>query len=238
MTAQSTRRKARWSTVDAIQQLILENDLRPGEPLPTETELCEELGVSRSSVREAIRTLSTLDIVEVRHGHGTYVGRLTLAPLVSGLVFRSQLNADGTFRTLREVLDMRLALDLGTADELVQIHQGRDDAELFTLVDRMREQSARGESFADADRAFHDGLALELDNGLARELGGAFWAVHAQAVPLLGIPPDADIQATVEAHGAMLEALQAGDVEAYRAAVVEHYRPLQRALQQASTAGS
>src|SRR5688572_20396388 len=80
------------STAQQVKAYILRNHLRPGDLLPTETELCDTLGVSRSSVREAIRRLATLDIVEVRHGYGTFVGNLTLAPLVEGLVFRGTLS--------------------------------------------------------------------------------------------------------------------------------------------------
>ncbi|RIK12953.1 MAG: GntR family transcriptional regulator, partial [Acidobacteria bacterium] len=124
------RRKARWSTVDEIKDYIREHGLQPGDPLPTESELCEELGVSRSSVREAMRTLSSLDIVEVRHGHGSFVGGLSMSPLVSGLVFRGSLNRDGTFRTLREVVQVRIALDLGVAEELVATYRGTTNEHL------------------------------------------------------------------------------------------------------------
>src|SRR5690606_5735 len=90
-SADATRSKSRMrrnTTAEQIKRLILITGLRPGDPIPTETELCQELGVSRSSVREAIRTLATLDIVEVRHGSGTVVGQMSLAPLVETLVFR------------------------------------------------------------------------------------------------------------------------------------------------------
>ena len=76
-TTSRASRMRRSTTADQIKQLILTRGLRPGDPLPTEAELCDILEVSRSSVREAIRTLSTLDIVDVRHGHGTYVGAMS-----------------------------------------------------------------------------------------------------------------------------------------------------------------
>ncbi len=219
-------RKAQWSTVEAIKGVILDRRLGPGDPLPTEAELCATLGVSRSSVREAMRTLASLDIVEVRHGRGTFVGRLSLSPLVSGLVFRSLLNAGGGFTSLREVVDFRIALDLGIAEELVELHRGRQHPELEELVEGMRQRTARGESFAEEDQAFHTGLLAEIDNTLVRQLVGALWEVHTEVVPLLGIPQAEEIEHTVEAHAHMLTALEDGDIEAYREAVAEHYRPL------------
>lgn len=219
-------RKAQWSTVEAIKGVILEKGLAPGDPLPTEADLCETLGVSRSSVREAMRTLASLDIVEVRHGRGTFVGRLSLSPLVSGLVFRSLLNPGGQFTSLRDVVDFRIALDLGIAEELVELHRGRQHPELEELVEGMRQRTARGETFAEEDGAFHAGLLADIDNALVRQLVGALWEVHTDVVPRLGIPQAEDIEHTVEAHAHMLSALEAGDLEAYREAVVEHYRPL------------
>src|SRR6218665_135056 len=111
-TTSRASRMRRSTTADQIKQLILTRDLKPGDPLPTEAELCETLDVSRSSVREAIRSLSTLDIVDVRHGHGTYGGEMSLDPMVETLVFRGILSPDGSLRALREVVEVRLALDL------------------------------------------------------------------------------------------------------------------------------
>lgn len=229
----ASRQQTSWSTAEAIKGYIRDHSLGPGQLLPTENELCEVLGVSRSSVREAIRTLASLDIVKVRHGHGTYVGDLSLAPLVSGLVFRGALNQDGTFRTLREVLQVRIALDLGVAAELSRAYRGTHNEELRGLVEVMRERSRAGESFAQQDGEFHRQLLSPLDNTLVRQLVSAFWEVHTNVVPLLGIPTSAEIATTVEAHDEMLSALEAGDAEAYERAVVRHYAPLQKAIEQA-----
>ena len=56
-----------------VKQFILENDLKGGDPLPSETHLVKDLGVGRSSVREAVKSLQSLGIVEVRHGDGLYL---------------------------------------------------------------------------------------------------------------------------------------------------------------------
>lgn len=235
MTTNGRKRQTGWTTVEAIKEYIRDHGLEPGSLLPTEGELCEELGVSRSSVREAIRTLVSLDIVDVRHGHGTYVGSLSLAPLVSGLVFRGSLNQDGTFATLREVLQLRIALDLGVADELAAAYRGTTNTELHALVDQMRTLNDVGSPFVEADGEFHRQLLQPLDNTIVRQLVAAFWEVHTQVVPMLGIPTAADMHRTVEAHEHMISALEQGDVQGYRDAVIEHYQPLQRQLDLAGT---
>ncbi|TXK08982.1 FadR family transcriptional regulator [Microbacterium saccharophilum] len=224
----------RSTTADEIKKLILTRDLKPGDPLPTEAELCETLNVSRSSVREAIRTLSTLDIVDVRHGHGTYVGAMSLDPMVQALVFRGVLSPDGTLNALREVVEVRLALDLALAETIVNGAVGEDAAELSALVDEMVDKASRGEVFLEADRAFHTKLFSVTGNRLAVQLVGAFWDVHTAVVPQLGIAMPEDIQHTAEAHGDMLASALRGDVEGYRQAVIEHYRPLQRSISAAT----
>lgn len=223
-------KRAGGSVVAQIQDLILADGLVPGDPMPTEGTLCEQLGISRSSVREAMRTLASLDIVEVRHGHGTFVGQLSLSPLVDGLLFRARLNDGNDLRALREVVEVRIALDLSVAEQLVEHYRDTTNPELTGLVDEMRRLASQGEAFATVDAAFHNALLAPLPNGLLRQLAQAFWEIHTVAVPLLGIAPAERIIDTVNAHQAMLNALQTGDVEAYRQAVLAHYRPLEGVL--------
>lgn len=223
-------RMRRNTTADQIKQLILRENLRPGDALPTEAELCDTLDVSRSSVREAIRTLSTLDIVDVRHGHGTYVGGMSLDPMVEALVFRGVLSPEGSLHALREVVEVRLGLDLAMAETVVTATRRQDATALRALVDDMVEKAERGETFLDADRAFHTTLFAAMGNRLAEQLVGAFWDVHTAVLPQLGLALPADLRQTAHAHGSMLDAALSGDVDAYRRAVIEHYQPLQRAL--------
>ncbi|MGO1225470.1 FadR/GntR family transcriptional regulator [Brachybacterium sp. AOP42-C2-15] len=226
------------SAVERIQDLILVEGLVPGDPMPTESALCERLEISRSSVREAMRTLASLDIVEVRHGHGTFVGQLSLSPLVDGLLFRARLDDGNDLRALREVVELRIALDLSVADQLVASYQDTTNPELEGLVEQMRDLASAGRPFPEADAAFHTALFSHLDNGLLRQLAQAFWEIHTVAVPLLELPPAEDILDTVNAHQAMLTALETGDADAYRQAVHAHYLPLGRVLDAAAKAQS
>ncbi|WP_240516266.1 FadR/GntR family transcriptional regulator [Brevibacterium aurantiacum] len=218
------------TTSDRIKDLILSDGLRPGDLLPTEGELCERLGVSRSNVREAIRKLSTLDIVDVRHGHGTYVGEMSLDALVEALVFRGVLSPGDDLRALRDVVEVRQALDFGMSEAIVKGLQGTTNPELSALVDDMVAMAKEGRSFPQQDRAFHTGLLSALDNSLVGQLVAAFWDVHTAVLPRLNVAVAADLEQTAKAHGEMLEAAQDGDVEAFHAAITVHYDPIARAL--------
>ncbi|MDO5644563.1 MAG: GntR family transcriptional regulator [Dermabacter sp.] len=224
------RRASGSATVNAIKQYIVENRLRPGDALPTETALQEILGVSRSSVREALRTLQSLDIVAIEHGRGMRVGSLSFSPMIEAVLFRARLNAEDDFRALREVVEVRTALDLALTDELIRHYRGSLQPGLRSHVERMRSHVAAGETFAQCDQSFHSELLSVTSNQMLRQLGLAFWEVHTIAVPALGLPQAQDISDTVDAHEAMVDALVAGDAEGYREAVFAHYRPLRRLL--------
>ncbi|KHS52787.1 FadR/GntR family transcriptional regulator [Brevibacterium linens] len=230
--AETTETGRKVTTSDRIKDLILSDGLRPGDLLPTEGELCTRLGVSRSNVREAIRKLSTLDIVDVRHGHGTYVGEMTLDALVEALVFRGVLSPGDDLDALRDVVEVRKALDHGMSEQIVDALKGTENSELKALVDEMTALAAAGKTFPQQDRAFHTGLLAKLGNSLVGQLVAAFWDVHTAVLPKLNVAVASDLEQTAQAHGLMLEAAESGDAEAFRAAITAHYEPIMRALEQ------
>ena len=230
--AETTEPGRKVTTSDRIKDLILSDGLRPGDLLPTEGELCSRLGVSRSNVREAIRKLSTLDIVDVRHGHGTYVGEMTLDALVEALVFRGVLSPGDDLDALRDVVEVRKALDHGMSEQIVDALKGTENSELKALVDEMTALAAAGKTFPQQYRAFHTGLLAKLGNSLVGQLVAAFWDVHTAVLPKLNVAVASDLEQTAQAHGLMLEAAESGDAEAFRAAITAHYEPIMRALEQ------
>lgn len=227
---QDRRRDGAQATASAIKDLILSRGLHPGDPMPTEAELVDELGVSRSSVREAVRTLVALDILEVRHGTGTFVGQLSLRPLVEGMVFRGVLLPGDDLATLREVVEVRRSLDQSLAPQIIEHIAGRPDAALRACVDEINARSAQGQLFEEADRRFHLLLAERLGNLLYGQLVAAFWDIHQTIAPRLGVITPRDLADTAAAHEEMLDAAEAGDLMRYLRAVTEHYAPLLRVI--------
>src|SRR5699024_12251417 len=100
-------------------------------------------------------------------------------------------------------------------------------------VDAVATKAQAGESFAHQDRRFHLLLMERVDNRLFGELVESFWKIQTNVQPHLGVAPGADIIETARAHGTMLEAARKGDAAAYRQAVLDHYAPLQRAVERA-----
>lgn len=217
-------------TIDAIKELILQQGLTPGDAMPTEAQLADELGVSRANLREAIRTLATLDIIEVHHGTGMFVGPMSLRPLVEGLAFKGVVLPGRDFETLRQVVEVRRALDLAIAPTVVEQLRGTRHTELDELCSAMAAHSAKGETFGVEDRCFHLTVASMVGNELYGQLVAAFWDVYTLVAPRLGVATPRDLADTVRAHREMVDAATDGDLEGYRAAVEAHYAPLLRVL--------
>lgn len=115
--------------VDELRAYIGRNELAPGQKLPPERVFLEQLGVSRSSLREAVRVLSTLGIVDVRHGDGMYVGRGIEAGDASALFDASEENA------LRNLVETRLGVELAAVTAATLRASDEDLDALEALID-------------------------------------------------------------------------------------------------------
>lgn len=220
---------------ELIKEFILVNRLSPGDPMPTEADLAEQLGVGRSSIREAIKVLIALDIVQVRHGHGTFVGDLSLGAMVQSLAFRGLLNARGDQHMLTELVDIRQLLESALADRLVGGVDERHVLRLRRLAATMQEKAAAGVEFMPEDREFHECLMECTGNNLLVQLTAAFWDVLAISQSSLG--QVTGLRESADAHVAIVQALEAGDEDAFRSAIEAHYAPVRQRMARESGPG-
>ncbi|MFJ8590489.1 FadR/GntR family transcriptional regulator [Streptomyces sp. NPDC093598] len=210
-----------------VVQLILDRRLTAGAPLPTEAELMEALGVSRNSVREALKALQALDIVEIRHGYGTYVGQASLAPLVDGLTFRTLARHDDDTGALAEILQVREVLEEGLIRRVATTATEAELDQLEDVVSRMEAARGTGRSFPELDREFHEILYASLGNALVSQLLAAFWTVFRRVSGARGRPDDPAPEITVRRHRDIVTALRARDVEGAQRAMAVHFRGIE-----------
>ncbi|MFD0552835.1 FadR/GntR family transcriptional regulator [Streptomyces rectiviolaceus] len=211
----------------SVMQLILDRRLRPGALLPTEAELMEELGVSRNSVREALKALQALDIVEIRHGYGTYVGQASLTPLADGLTFRTLVQLADDTHALAEILQVREVLEEGLVRRVAVLLTDEELCQLEALVRKMEEAADTGAAFPELDREFHETLYRSLGNELVPQLLGAFWNVFNRVAGVRGWARDPAPDVTVRRHRDIVTALRARDVERAQRAMADHFRGIE-----------
>lgn len=220
--AMTVRDRRKNGVQERIKELILERGLSAGDPMPTETDLMELLGVSRNSVREALKALQAVGIVEIRHGFGTYVGRMSLGALVDELSFHGRLSQASGARSITELVAVREALEAGLIGRVVETADDADLADLRAVADHMAVEAARGEVSPLTDRQFHETLYRPLGNDLMLRLLAAFWDAYDRLAA--DLPPIGESAEDVAAqHREVYEAVAARDAERARRALTVHF---------------
>ncbi|WP_433086965.1 FadR/GntR family transcriptional regulator [Dactylosporangium sp. CA-052675] len=214
MTAEFTpvhRSSAAAEAVRLIQEMIVDGRLVPGQRLPAERELSEMLRISRPTLRETIRSLVSLNILESRHGSGTYVAALDTAALLEPLEFVMSLSG----RTLDELFEARLLIE----PALAALAASRADA---------GQVAAMRAALAEPDRVSAD---MALHRLIAEAAGNALLATMLQTLSALGRASRAVtatrpgvLRRTAAEHAAIVEAIDRRDPDAARAAMAEHLR--------------
>ena len=217
------------SVQEAIRSYVLTSGLKPGDLLPPETELAKRLGVSRNSVREAVKVLESTGVVEARRGAGLFVGDFSFGPLLHNLPYGLMQD----LRQLSELLDIRLVLETGLIAEAVDTLTDEKLDALKDLLGEMRLRAERGESFPEEDRAFHRLLFSGLDNKMLLELLDVFWFAFRTASEQIDIK-DPDPVKTYRDHALIVDAVEARDVEGARRALRDsHYAGIRKRLDEA-----
>ncbi len=206
-------------TVERLLQAIRLGVVAPGQKLPAERELAVQLGISRVTLREAIRALQDAGYLAVRRGRygGAFV---TYVPPVPGATDLRQVVADMGAADLADALTFRMAVECGaaqvlaatelTAEQRATLHRGLSDLDEASLADYRR-----------LDTAFHLSIAELTGSGLlAAAVADARLRVSdlLDAIPMLQV----NLDHSAAQHRAMVTAILAGDPDAARRAVAEH----------------
>jgi DNA-binding FadR family transcriptional regulator len=206
--------------IDRIRQLIHSGELMAGARLPSERDLCTQFGVSRVTVREALRVLESSGLVEIRVGArgGAFVTAPSSERIGAGITDLLALSG----LTAVEVTEARQLMDLGIVPLACERATAEDIEELFALCTEAEEAKASGELSLEPSADFHIRLAQATHNGAIAMIVQSFREPilmslerAREAAPLMGTKGD-------EEHRALVEAIRDRDTDGARRIMATH----------------
>jgi GntR family transcriptional repressor for pyruvate dehydrogenase complex len=204
--------------IEKLREMIVSGRLKPGDRLPREADLATSLGLSRSSLREAVRALSLVRILDVRQGDGTYVSSLAADSLLDALSFIVEFHHDASVLELLEV--RRILEPAASARAAVRI----DDASLASLeeiLDRSTPDSAV-EELVRNDVEFHRAIAVASGNTVLASLIESLSGPTQRARVWRGITQEGALARTLAEHRSIFGAIRAHDPELARTWATVH----------------
>ena len=204
--------------IDQIKQLIIDGEFSPGSRLPKEQELAQRLGLSRNSLREAVRALTLIGVLEPRVGDGTYITSLEPELLLAGMGFVSDLLRGEKLVELQQV--RRILEPVATAMAATRL--GEDDyVALEACLERM-DSAETTQAFIAADEEFHRIIVTASGNSTLASLIQNLSGGTLRARLWVAATEQGAIETTRQRHRDILEALREGDAELARAADLIH----------------
>jgi DNA-binding FadR family transcriptional regulator len=222
----STRIPAYKMAALEIRKFIEKNGLTVGDPLPPEAALAQQLGISRPSLREGVKALESVGVLEARHGEGVFVTNFSFDSIVENLPY--SMLADNA--QLTQLLEVRTALEVGMIPKIVAIIPQTDIDALRALALRMKELADGGKSFAEEDRQFHAQLFACLANPFLNRLVDLFWKVFQKMAHTLPMKPPSSGQHTAQEHLEIVERLADGDISALKSAHERHFKEIRKRI--------
>ncbi|GGY76109.1 GntR family transcriptional regulator [Streptomyces olivaceoviridis] len=212
--------------IEKIKGMIVSGALRPGDRLPKESELAAELGLSRNSLREAVRALSLIRILDVRQGDGTYVTSLDPQLLLEAMSFVVDFHRDDT---VLEFLAVRRILEpAATALAAPRIEPGQLDA-LEAQLDALGAEPSV-EQLVAADLEFHRSIVQSAGNSVLCSLLDGLSGPTTRARIWRGLTQEDAVGRTLREHRAILGALRDRDAEAARSWATVHIASVEQWL--------
>jgi GntR family transcriptional repressor for pyruvate dehydrogenase complex len=209
-----------------IKEMIVTGELKPGQRLPREKDLSERLGLSRNSMREAIKALEVIRVLDVRRGDGTYVTSLEPHLLLEVLTFMVDLHDDSSVLDLfavRRILEpaaVALAAGRIQADEIDDLRRKVEAVDASTNV----------EDLVAHDVEFHQALAAASGNSYLSALIESLSGPTIRARVWNGITQDSAVERTLAEHRAIINAVALGDAELAGALTTVHISGIEQWL--------
>jgi GntR family transcriptional repressor for pyruvate dehydrogenase complex len=201
----------------SLLDYLLTSELRPGDRLPSERELSDAAGVSRSVIREALKALGFLGLLDVRPGDGTYLASTQSALLPAVIEWGVLLGEKPT----HDVIEARMYLEIAAARGAALRRSDEDISELGKHLDTMDGASHDPDRFRDADVAFHLGIARASGNVVFANLLSSMQSLL-EVWSTRTLAGASDLSVYYEEHRAVYEAIERRDVDGAATAMEAH----------------
>ena len=219
--------------IEKIRAMINTGALRPGDRLPSEAELGAQLGLSRSSLREAVKALSLMNILDVRRGDGTYVTSLDPGLLMDAMSFAVDFHHD---RSVLHFLEVRRILEPAATALAAAAMSDDDIAGLDELLNKLPPEPGVEEA-VDNDLEFHRRIARGSGNPVLASLIDSVSGRTHRARVWRGITQASAVRRTLDEHRAIVAALADRRPEVAHACAVVHIAGVEQWLRQALGTG-
>ncbi|MCH6470111.1 FadR/GntR family transcriptional regulator [Sinomonas terrae] len=215
--------------IDRIKGMLLSGELRPGDRLPPEKDLAERLGLSRSSLREAVKALELIRVLDVRRGDGTYVTSLEPQLLNEAVGFIVELHqAKGVL----DLLEVRRILEPAASAIAARRIGAHGIEDLKQAMAGVTEETSV-EELIKHDALFHRIIASHAGNSYLTSLLEALSSQTLRARIWRGLTETHAVARTLAEHEAIVAALEDGDAELVRALVTVHVSGVEAWLRRA-----
>lgn len=214
---------------------IASGQLPPGTALPSEADICERFGVSRTVVREATRVLVEKGMLEVHHGRGSQINPPERWNQLDPQILLARLQGGNLRDMVEDLVEVRRMLETEAAGLAARRATPADVDVLRTLLDRMTENLGSEDEYTGADNLFHAKLWEVARNKLLLHMLLPFAEVFGLARRLSAGPKE--LKASMEGHRAILAAVAAGDEDEARQAMCHHVSTFEANLRTMLQAG-
>jgi DNA-binding FadR family transcriptional regulator len=215
--------------IEKLRAMIVSGQLRPGDRLPREADLANTLGLSRNSLREAVRALALVRILDVRQGDGTYVSSLAADSLLEALNFIVEFHHDAS---VLELLEVRRILEPAASARAAVLITPESVDQLAEILGRANAESPV-EDLVKADVEFHRAIAVAAGNTVLASLIESLSAPTQRARVWRGMTQEGALHRTLDEHRAIFDAIARRDPEMARTWATVHVAGVEEWLRNA-----
>jgi len=215
--------------IDEIKKSLIKEELLPGDKLPSEEQLCNKFSVSRISVREAIKMLSALGVVNIKRGDGTYISKGVNPSVFNSLIFQLIIQD----KSSEELAELRTMLEIGVIEVVMDKRTPEDIKKIEKSVQNFEKEHSREildiERLINCDLDFHLKVAESTHNSLIIGIAEAIFQLYVASFSKI-LYKRSSVKESIKIHEMILEGIKNKDIEKTRYIIYKESKRWQELL--------